>query len=277
MVFGKSHQSSTADEVWCFQCGAGYAAAVAECPECGVATVNKPPADPSQVGDPEFGQIEYDFHSYSAEFRSTLEGFLLRAEIHHAWHGATLIVGERDEGRVDELVADVEGSLRPALAEGTESVAYEISGWNDEQIGRLTDALESAKISYGFDADGDLEVAAGDEDRVEALLDEMEETGDSLEFGPGLDGVDPHDVLSRLFAASDRLARNPRDRRGLKDLGRYGEDIFMLALPFGFEASAWRLLLDQAGNLAGAVAGEATGDEISRIADEMRKAFRQYV
>ena len=50
MVVCSSGVGGSESRVWCFQCGAGYAAEVASCVECGVATVNRPPADAAEVG-----------------------------------------------------------------------------------------------------------------------------------------------------------------------------------------------------------------------------------
>ena len=247
------------------------------CTECGVATVSQPPADPSEVGDPESGQLEYDFHGYSGESRSMLESLLLGAEIHHAWHGAVLIVGERDEAEVDELVAGVERAARPPLDPEAETVGYELGELSDDEVAFLTEVLEEAEVDYGFDADGDLEVYASDEERVDSLMDKLVEEGKAGAFGPGLEGVDPHEVISHLFLASDRLARNPRDRKGIKELKRFGADVFQLSLPFGFEAKVWRSLLDQVGHLQNAVESDANSEEISAAADAARVVLHKFV
>ena len=277
MTICPSHTSSSPPEVWCFQCGAGYAAEVAVCTECGVATVSQPPADAAEVGDPESGQLEYDFHGYSGESRSMLESLLLGAKIHHAWHGAVLIVGERDEAKVDELVAGVERAAHPPLDPEAETVGYELGELSDDEVSFLTEALEEAEVDYGFDAEGDLEVYATDEERVDSLMDKLVEAGKAEAFGPGLEGVDPHKVISHLFLASDRLARNPRDRKGTKELKRFGADVFRLSLPFGFEAKVWRSLLDQVGELREAVEGDASPEEISAAADAARVVLHKFV
>ena len=266
--------------VWCFQCGAGYAAEVASCVECGVATVSEPPADADDVGEADEDQLEYDLHEYSSQSRSMMESLLLGAGLPHAWQGAVLVVREADEQRVDEFVEAVGRAAAPVLADDVPRVAYELAGLDDDYVGRLTGALDAAGIAYGFDDDGDLEVAAADEARVDGLFDKLAgdgSEGDSGEFGPGLDGVDAHDVLSRLFVASDRLQRNPRDRKGNRNLARGSEEIRQLALPFGFEARIWRAVLNQVESLVDIADSDATQDEIATAAATTRDVLHNFV
>ena len=267
-------------QVWCFQCGAGYAAEVAACVECGVATVSEPPADVADVGEADEDQLEYDLHGYSSQSRSMMETLLLGAALPHAWQGAVLVVREADEEQVDTFVEAVDRAAAPALPDDAPRVAYEISGFDDDYVGRLTDALDAAGIAYGFDEDGDLQVAADDEARVEGLFDRLasdDGEGDAGEFGPGLDGTDAHDVLSRLFVASDRLQRNPRDRKGSRNLARGGAEIRQLALPFGFEARTWREVLNQVEALVEIVDSDAAQDEIASVAAATREVLHNFV
>ena len=174
-------------QVWCFQCGAGYAAEVASCVECGVATVNSPPADATEVGEADEEQFEYDFHGHSSQSRSMMESLLLGAGLPHAWQGAVLIVREADEEQVDEFVTAIDLAAAPVLPDDAPRVAYELQGLDDAYMSRLTDALDAAGIAYGFDDDGDLEVAAVDEARVDGLFDRLADGDDgagTAEFGP---------------------------------------------------------------------------------------------
>lgn len=267
-------------QAWCFQCGAGYAAEVASCVECGVATVPEPPGDVADVGEADEDQLEYDLHEYSSQSRSMMESLLLGAGVPHAWQGAVLVVREADEERVDTFVGAIDRAAAPALPDDAPRVAYELSDFDDDYLGRLTGALDTAGIAYGFDEDGDLQVAAADEARVEGLFDKLADDdgdGDAGEFGPGLDGVDAHDVLSRLFVASDRLQRNPRDRKGNRNLARGSEEIRQLALPFGFEARTWRAVLNQVEALVDIVDSDATQDEIATAAATTRDVLHHFV
>ena len=280
MVVCSSGVGGSEPQVWCFQCGAGYAAEVASCVECGVATVSEPPADAADVGEAGEDQLEYDLHEYSSQSRSMMESLLLGTGVPHAWQGAVLVVREADEEQVDTFVGAIDRAAAPALPDDAPRVAYELSDFDDDYVGRLTGALDAAGIAYGFDDEGDLEVAAADEARVDGLFDKMAEgdgADEATEFGPGLDGVDAHEVLSRLFAASDRLQRNPRDRKGNRNLARGSEEIRQLALPFGFEARTWRSVLNQVEALADIVHSDATAEEIETVATATRDVLHNFV
>ena len=280
MVVCSSGVGGSEPQAWCFQCGAGYAAEVASCVECGVATVSEPPGDVADVGEADEDQLEYDLHEYSSESRSMMESLLLGAGLPHAWQGAVLVVREADEEQVDTFVGAIDRAAAPALPDDAPRVAYELSDFDDDYVGRLTAALDAAGIAYGFDEDGDLQVAAADEARVEGLFDKLADDDgedDAAEFGPGLHGVDAHDVLSRLFVASDRLQRNPRDRKGNRNLVRGGEEIRQLALPFGFEARTWRAVLNQVEALVDIVDSDATQDEIAAAAATTRDVLHHFV
>ncbi len=248
--------------------------------ECGVATVDHPPTDASDVGEVGEDQLEYDLHEYSSQSRSMMESLLLGASLPHAWQGAVLVVREDDEQKVDEFVDAVQRAAAPALPDDELRVAYELSEFDDDYVGRLTGALDAAGIAYGFDEDGDLQVSAADEARVEGLFGKLagsDVENESGEFGPGIDGVDAHDVLSRLFVASDRLQRNPRDRKGNRNLARGSEEIVQLALPFGFEARTWRAVLNQVEALVEIVGSDATAEEIEGVATTTRDVLHHFV
>jgi hypothetical protein len=280
MVVCSSGVGGSEPQVWCFQCGAGYAAEVAACVECGVATVPERPADAADVGEAGEDQLEYDLHEYSSQSRTMMESLLLGAGLPHAWQGAVLVVREADEEQVDTFVDAMQRAAAPVLAPDVLRVAYELAGFDDDYVTRLTGALDAAGIAYGFDDEGDLEVAADDEARVDGLFDKLAgDTGDTdaTEFGPGLDGTDAHDVLSRLFVATDRLQRNPRDRKGNRNLARGSDEIRQLALPFGFEARTWRAVLNQVEVLVGVVDSDATQDEIATAAATTRDVLHNFV
>ncbi len=281
MVVCSSGVGGSEPQVWCFQCGAGYAAEVAACVECGVATVPQPPADVADVGEAGEDQLEYDLHEYSSQSRTMMESLLVGIGLPHAWQGAVLVVREADEEQVDTFVEAVDRAAAPVLAGDVPRVAYELSEVDDDYVTRLTAALDGAGIAYGFDDDGDLEVAAADEARVDGLFDKLaeanEEGAGDLEFGAGLDGVDAHDVLSRLFVAADRLQRNPRDRKGNRNLARGSDEIRQLALPFGFEARTWRAVLNQVDALVDVVDSDATQDEIATVAAATRDVLHNFV
>ena len=58
--------------------------------------------------------------------------------------------------------------------EDHDELVYELPEWSDEQRGELALVLDRENIPYQWEGGTDLIVAAADEDRVDALLDEIE-------------------------------------------------------------------------------------------------------
>jgi hypothetical protein len=237
------------ETMWCFQCGASYEAGVAVCVECGVGLVEEPPLAPEDVGDVDEEQLAYEFHDWSFESRRMLDQLMTGRRIAHAWQGASMIVRAVDEEDVDALVEEVEVATLPTLDPDVEHTVYEMTEWTAEQQTELSNRLGVAGIAHEFDANGDLVVHAEDESRVDEIFDEIESHGpiDGLS-GDGedgdepidLDGLDVNELLSKVYAAADRLRRNARDSQGVLDLLDNAPMLERLRTPFGFERPAWQ-------------------------------------
>lgn len=259
---------------WCFQCGAEYNEDVLECVECGVPTVDHPPSDATTVGTADEEQLAYDLHEWSGESRVMLESLLTGEGIDHAWQGASLIVREADEARVDELVDDVEHAAAPTLDPEADKVVYELDDYDDEQLTRLTNALGAAGVAHDFTADGDLVVLADDEETAEAVFDRLDTTAE--QFGPGVEGVDAHDVISELFLSVDKLRRGAGDARVVQSFLDGVELAEQLRLPFGFQSSVWRDILDRCARVRDLL-GDRDGDDEELLAEVTELRDRLHV
>jgi hypothetical protein len=243
--------------MWCFQCGAEYDATVVACIECGVGLVPEEPLAPEAVGADDEEQLAYEFHDWAFESRRMLDQLLTGKGIEHAWQGATMIVRAADESDVDDLVEEVEHATLPTLDPELEQVVYEMAGWTAEQQTLLSERLGAQGIPHEFDASGDLVAHAEDEDRIEALLDDLEksplvatadgddEDDDDDDEPLDLDGLDVNEVLSALFSAADRLRKNARDATGVLKFLDNAPTIARMGMPFGFERPAWNGLVEQ--------------------------------
>jgi hypothetical protein len=90
-------------------------------------------------------------------------------------------------------------------------------------------------------------------------------------------GVDPQDVLSELFVASDRLMHDPLDHEGvlsLVDAARMAES---LPLPYGFAPAVWNDLLIQVKRLQSSLEGEVDDDSVIEQATALRASLRNFV
>ena len=267
--------------VWCFQCGSAYEEDVSECAECGVATFPSPPQPAEEVGGPDDEQLAYEFHEWSPEARSRLEAAMRDRELEHAWLGPTLIVCERDEEAVDQAVEAVLKAQLPELDHSQPTMVYELGDFDDDHKADVLAELLSEGIAHEIDYAGNLLVAEADEDAVDALFDRLANTVAQRQFGPGLPGVEPYQVLEGLFFSADRLRRNSSDTKAIEDFAGAHEQVVQLSLPWGYDAAFWRSMLDAADGLRAAlVAGPdpQEGDAAAvEAATALRDLLRQYM
>ena len=254
--------------MWCFQCGASYEAGVAACVECGVGLVDEPPLAPEEVGDLDDEQLAYEFHDWSFESRRMLDQLLTGHGLAHSWQGASMIVRAADEEAVDGLVDEVEVATLPTLDGEREHTVYEMEGWTAENQTELSNRLGVNGIPHEFDVNGDLVVHAEDESAVDEILDDIEARGiDEPGDDPGelepvdFDGLDVNELLSTLYAASDRLRRNARDSSGVLGFLDNAPTIERLRTPFGFERPAWQALVDKTRSLHELLEDDASEDD----------------
>lgn len=265
--------------MWCFQCGAEYIEEVLECVECGVPTTSAKPMPAQEVGTEDEEQLAYELHEWSGEGRRVLDGMLTTSGVSHAWQGATLIVREADERDVDDAVRQAELATMPTLDTEQPTMVYELDQYNDEHRTRLVEMLGMAAIPHEFDAEGDLVVHEADEDAIDEIFENLTaEPEPEYVFGEGVDGVNPHDVLSDMFIASSKLRKNAGDNRNMMDFSNASELAEQLALPFGFSGADWRALLDEAGELRAALfSGDIDDDEIKEQIDAVHTRLRPLV
>ena len=246
--------------VWCFQCGADYTAEVTHCLECGVMTLPFPPTPVTKVGEAEEEQLVYDLHEWSWEARSLMASFMYAEELIHGWQGASLVVREADEERVDALVARVNEAGMPSLDPNEPQMEYEIEDLTDEQTTALTSLLTQSGIPYEYDIDGNLVFHEKDEQRVEEVVDQWveaeAEAGSENEFGESSPSVHVPVLLGTLYDMSGRLIQNIGDVRATDELLAAVERLHDLDLPFGFTREDWRKVRGASAELSELLRGD---------------------
>jgi hypothetical protein len=265
-------------------CGAEYVEGVLECADCLVPLTDRRPLSLDELGNEDEEQIAYDFEELEPMQRLAIDEVFANHGIAHAWDGTSLVVREDDEAEADTLIDDAD---RDAFLEsGAEQVSYDLSDWDDDRRGELAQALESAGIEHAWDEHGELVVLDVDENRVDAIVDAIEfpdelevDDEDELEAEDALaaEGLDPQDVLSELFVASDRLMHDPLDHEGvlsLVDAARMAES---LPLPYGFAPAVWNDLLVQIKRLQSSLEGEVDDDSVIEQATALRASLRNFV
>ena len=288
----------------CPNCGSDYLNTVDECIDCGVELVEVSldddgndieaassgddtaagsTGDGASWGTVVGGQVVYELHEWSGESRMLLDQLVVGAGVVRAWEGSTLVVDVSLQDQVDELIEHVESAADSPLDPDVERVVYEVGSWTADQLTVLTDALVEAHIAYEFDVEGDVAVAIDDEDRVEALLDELDfGTAESAEADgededPD-DGLETAAILSDLFVACDRLQKDATDHEGVLGVVAAADKLGTRSLPFGYTPSLWKGIVDEARALRDQREDDTTDDPtIEEHARELRAQLRDYV
>ena len=241
--------------LWCALCGAGYVAGRAECADCTVPLVDRPPLGPDDIGDDDGDQTAYEFADLTFEERFVVDRVLADAGVVHAWDGTSLVVAPYDSEEVDQLLDgaadldehegfDVDDAL---LDDDAEQVVYDLSDWDADQRTELDGQLESQGIAHAFDETGDLVVLATDEERVDVIID-------AIDFPDQLDadgddsagGLEAVEAMGALFVAVDRLKNDPSDTEGTVDAVDAARRVAAHQTPFGFDPAAWKDIVGQA-------------------------------
>jgi hypothetical protein len=271
---------------WCVLCGSEYVAGVLECADCMVPLSDRRPLTVAELVAEHEDSVAYDFDELEPMQRLAIDERFWENGLPHAWDGMSLVVREEDEEAADELIdaADSDAFLGSDAAQ----LSYELDDWSDEHRAELAEALAASGIEHAWDEHGELVVLEEDEERVDALVDAVEQGratpdldgGDDAAGDDGDDdgGLDAQEVLSELFVAADRLMHDPLDPEGVLsfvDGVQLAED---LPLPYGFAPAVWDDIVGQARDLASAIeADDVDDDAIVEHATKVRNTLRQYV
>ncbi|MDY7100518.1 MAG: hypothetical protein S0880_04965 [Actinomycetota bacterium] len=221
--------------------------------------------------------LHYELHEWALESR-VMAASLLRAEgVPHAWEGPDVVVPVEVRESAESVLADVAESGRPALDPDADKVAYEIADWPITHHEALSARLDEEGIAHEWDPNGDLLVLEADEEAADEVFDDLDLEGledDDLDE----DGLAAQDVLSDLFVACERLARDGRDGQGAKGLVDATGRAQDLARPFGFDADWWNELVGDSGALVELVTStDADPDAVEGYAESLRGRLRSVV
>jgi len=238
------------------------------------------PTDPLNL--PEEEQVTYELGGWSLDLQAEAAEVLAESEIPHAWNGTDLVVHVDWENTVDELLDDVERGATGGVDTSDDELVYELDEWPADDRTSLSSKLDEAGVPHRWEDSSTLVVAPGDEELVEAVLDE-------LEFPHAL-AVDPNDVvdevseatsfevLSSLFLAADRLKGNPVDGDGIADLADALEKADPDAPPFGIVPGLWRDAVERANRIADALADDDDrSDDVAIESAGLQALLRPYV
>ena len=226
--------------------------------------------------DPDAVKVHYDVSAWNLEQRAELSAALADEDIAHVWADDELVVPEELEDRADALFSRLDEELGPfpiALAEGDPEVEYGLDEWPDEDRETLTAALVEAAVAHRWEG-ATIHVAAESEPAVDELLDGIE----AGTIVAGAAAAPPEDALPRLFAAADRLAKDPDDRVGREDVAVLAASCDPAHPPYGVAKNVWRGVVEASARVAEATdAAEPDPSDVIGAAQHLRSLVRPYV
>lgn len=221
-------------------------------------------------------ELSYDCGEWAGETRRLFAGMLDSAGIAQAWQGPTLTIREADESKVDALIEEVLATASRALPPDSDKVVFDTTEWSVALQTDVATALAEDDLAYEWDEQGNLTVLAADEEAVSLVLDEVVADDDDLISSD--DGVALHDLLGIVFTTSSKLVKRPRDAASIVSVVESAELLERLAVPFGFDAHQWKVLVESVTDLVTVIDVDKVPDEeISQAATLTRDTVRTYV
>lgn len=236
-----------------------------------------PPAD-FDPDDPDVIKVHYDLRGWNVDQRAELSAALAERELTHVWDGDEVVVPEAIEDLVDDVFAELEAQLGPfavILDDDVESVGFELEDLDTVDRELVRAAIVEAQIPHRWESNT-LVVDAEAADEVDDLLDAVER-GDIATFDDdgALDGV-----LGELYAAGDRLRRDPLDVIARHQVLGYADELDARRAPFGVALGSWSRIVTATGVLAAAFGPDVDDFDPQRITDaaeELRAVTRPFV
>ncbi|MFN0090719.1 MAG: hypothetical protein ACKVWR_10695 [Acidimicrobiales bacterium] len=219
--------------------------------------------------------VAYPLHAWALEARIMARSLLVSEELPHTWEGGTLVVPSPHRAGAEAVLEHVLSAERTSLDPDRDKVAYEVAAWGFEDQEKVAAALDEAGVVYEFDSFGDLLVYADDEEAVDAVFDELD-LGEDDEADA--DPLAVQNLLTRLFVAADRLARDSRDSAAVIALAEAADEVAAMATPFGFDQPSWAALAADSGEVKALLeAADSEDAEVQAGAAALRDRLRPLV
>jgi hypothetical protein len=224
----------------CPACGRELSGLRDRCPDCDEALLSDPPevTDPPVLGD-DVEQAAFDLDDWTDGAIDAADKVLGFYSVDHRWTGTSVFVAVDDEDRARDLIQAVQdaqdrvaardagaatsdgqagegGSAHDHPIAEVDQIAYELDEWANESKVALKGMLDQAGVHHVWEA-GTLVINAGDEQRVDALVEEIEVTQQ-----PTLD-PDADQVVYEIEGFDD-AARTELERSLLADEVPHGWD-----------------------------------------------------
>lgn len=220
------------------------------------------------------GESTYDLSDWDDRALEVLRERLDTLAVPHEWEEeTTLVVATEHEDWVERILDQVEDDLADTLDPNVPQVAYDLTGWSEEDRERLLGLLEEEAIPHALE---DVELFAHeiDEQRVDELVDLVVAGEEAIPVDPSADDVDR---MGPLYLAADLLVNEPLSPAAALALADARRDADG-AVPYGVDRAWWRDVLAQADGLLAVLDTEPVdGDAVHERAEALRAALRPYV
>jgi hypothetical protein len=232
-------------------------------------------------------KVHYDVSAWSIDHRAELSQAFAEAELPHYWDDEELIVPEAAEDAADAIFEQLESELGPfpiVLDEDGESVEYGLDEWSDADCTLLTQLIVEAEIPHRWEGTT-VVVAADAEEAVDAFLDSIE--NGELMSADGEANEPPEGVLSSIFLAANKLAKDPFDAKSRLALIDVNEAIHPNHPPYALAPRVWTQAVAAVTELVARFDEDAKGDKVDErltessdvieLAQKLREITREYV
>jgi hypothetical protein len=176
-------------------------------------------------------------------------------------------------------VSDEIESESASASEDHDELVYELPEWTPELRGELGLLLDRENIPYQWEGGTDLIVPAADEDRVDALLDEIEQGVAELPpvLADDLDDETRYAAISELFGVSDRLSHKPGDVALCGDFIDAASIVRELPAPYGVTDDVWWGVQTRIRSVTEAIEMEAEDEAVAQGARTLAELLRSFV
>lgn len=216
--------------------------------------------------------VGLDLTTWGEAGRTALDERFHLLEAPHGWNGPILVVAEADVPWISRIIEQVEDERSLALDPDTDQIAYDLTGWDEQNLSLLVHGLQDRAVAFAL-VDEELVVHEADEQQVDDLVDTILEPD-----GPEVGEEARPELLGDLFLTVDRLVHHPRDKDAQEELVTGAAEVAASAPPYGVERPWWKGIGEQCAALAAQLDPVTLDDdEVIASATALRDALRPYV
>lgn len=164
-------------------------------------------------------------------------------------------------------------------SDADDEIVYGLEDWEPELKDRLDERLDALGIDFAWEGP-DLVVAEADAERVEAVLDELEDEDEdrSEDLPEAAEDEAPYEALGDLYVAADRLKDAPDDPELASAFEDAAAAIDGAKPPYGVSDPEWARITELSAAVRDDLASnDADDDVVASSARVLREVLHRYV